>query len=334
MGNNPTVKTLVIGGNPGRWSASNPDPAHLGSNGVEAFVFALNGDYTGSVPSADEASNYDCVIANLNREHIDQYCELASKKRSNLKLVALIEGGAEEYLEFNAKLHQVFDLSDLVAVINEKTLPFFAGMTSTPVRTIGIPYPIEMISRLAKPITERVDECLICPRKGQLPSILASKSVPDLKPRMYAPKFHRKLSTLPYRIKTGDWGYGRYRDLWLKQVPELAVRFEMELLDFLKDAADCRLWINLDPRYTWARYNLDAAALSVPIITTESTGHGMDLWPYTTVSSAFDLDKARAIARRIVDDPQFAERAVTHAQSRLEEYSFGACVGRLMAELS
>ena len=69
-------------------------------------------------------------------------------------------------------------------------------------------------------------------------------------------------------------------------------------LDSFSQKCRCVFWLNLDPRFTWARYRqIDAAALGIPIITTASTGHGEILFPQTTLANEYQLGTQSELGR-------------------------------------
>jgi hypothetical protein len=97
--------------------------------------------------------------------------------------------------------------------------------------------------------------------------------------------------------------------------------------------ADAFFWLNLDPRFTWARYVLDAAALGIPIITTVSTGHGETLFPYTTLADEYQLGTAIELGKRLLEDSAFYRSVTEYAEEYITSFSSEQCVNRLLATL-
>ena len=76
--------------------------------------------------------------------------------------------------------------------------------------------------------------------------------------------------------------------------------------------------MNLDSRYTWGRYVLDAAALCIPIITTTATYHGPIFFPETTVPHAMDIDRAIEIGKRLTSDRDFYQHVAFYPAGKME----------------
>lgn len=325
-------KTLVLGENPGSWLHDDPNPPFSNTNGVEAWVFAMQGRYQG--PGVDSLGDAEIVIGNLKRSMFSTYLELISKRKSGVKWISLIEGCGEDYLDYMPHLKQILDQSDLVIAINEHTLPFFRKLTDTPVELLGVPYPVDFMRGRRKPLSERRNEVLICPKVKRLPSVLVAQKA-EMPMRMYGPKLHRKLKTMKHFIKHGS---SAAKEFYLDQIRQGAgplateVHFERSMHDFFEDVSFCRYWINLDPRYTWARYVLDGAALGTPVISTMNTVHTSKLFPELTVPTVFDTEKAIEMAIRLRED-RYWQQVVEAADSCLDDYSYASCRAKLLRAL-
>ncbi len=331
----PSFRTLVIGGNAGRWSAADPDTNQTLSNGVEAWVFALRGDYIGNaVPTSQTIAAYDLIIANLNPPSIPGLAALAEQRPDHVRWVSLIEGCGKDYLYPTPELRRVLDASDLVAALNERTLGYLRHLTKARTEWIGLPFPVQEVRTLVTPVEQRRDEILICPRRQFEPSILVANAL-GLPISTYLGIVSRKPKNLPLFLKHRYFESDLKLHLWKEQpspIPRIP-RSEKGLKETWQDAGGCRLWINLDPRYTWARWVIEAAILEVPIITTESTAHGPLLFPETTVRDEFCVDEAIAIGHRLLAEPEFASRVSQQALQHLSLFTPEACLQRLSEAL-
>jgi hypothetical protein len=309
---NPRV--LVLGGNPGKWSARERLHEAEVTNGIEAWVFAFNGDYCcGDLLSVSEIANYDIVIGNLNSAFLDNHLQYLRAKPRPVKWVALIEGSATDYLAPNPKIKEILDAADLVSVINSLSVDLFRSLTSTRVEYIGVPHPSEGIRALATPIEQRRKEAFLATfLSSRQTDYLAAKEL-NIPIVGCEPRLSRKLKTLPTLWKKYGSFDPEYRMEKVRQYyndPSLTVLPEKPFEEYFKYYGGSYLWINLDERYTWGRNILDAAALQIPVISTASTVHESALFPELQVSSPFAISEAVAIGKRLLSDAEFY-RSVT-----------------------
>lgn len=323
-------RTLVLGANPGRWRHDSPDAQFRNGNGVEAWAYAMEGEYWGvPLPKPPDLDDYELIIANLVFELLPAYRKLQDGSRK-ATWVSLIEGAGEDYLVDRRNLREVLDASDLVININRLTTEWIRALTKTRVEYLGIPYPIEAMRAMRMPMESRRREMLVCPKRSRGPSIEVAKAC-GLPIRAFAPKVSRKLSNLPVFVREGRFSRDAAVHRLLDELPPGSiVEFEQDLEPYLSLAAGCYLWVNLDSRHTWGRNVLDAAALGVPVISTIATGHAQVLFPETTVSDVLQVSEAVEIAKRLIGDTAFYKRTVEHAESKLAPLGFNPMANKLV----
>lgn len=330
-------RTAFLGANPGRWRSGEPGEQFVNTNGVEAWAHALRGEYIGApFPHPDELAKFELVIANTVHRLVPEYEQFIKIKVKAQKWVALIEGDGMDYTRLVPRLSSFLDRCDLVININPYSTPLIRALTKTPVEEFGIPYPVEAMRAKRIPPSEREREILICPSHAREPSILAAEAAAkdsSAKLRLYVPKVSRKWSNRGLFLKAASLDRDILAKAMQKRLPDAVVELEKELPEFWADAARCAVWMNLDPRYTWGRYVLDAAALGVPIVTTRSTGHGPELFPETTVEKVFEVEKAAQIAKRLLSDPDFARKVSAYADAKLDAFSYENAKSRLLTRL-
>ena len=327
-------RAVVLNEFAGRWNYADPPEMFVNASGVAAWALALKGDYWGgNAPSPSELGAYELVVANLFPTHIAAYARLAAARPRGVKWVSLIEGSGELYYDEVPGLREALDHSDLVISINRHTTPLIQALTSTPVHYHGIPYPVEAMRARRVPLSARRPEVLLCPRSLRTPSIEVVKRC-GLTVRAYAPKVSRKVSNVPKYIREGRYS----KDIEVRKLEALLpqgsiVGYEKYDAPYFAETAGCLLWVNLDPRFTWGRFVLDAAALGIPIVSTESTGHGSLLFPKTTVKDAFQVKDAIDIAQRLVEDGSFYEETVAWADAHIQPFGYEASAQALLAML-
>ena len=111
------------------------------------------------------------------------------------------------------------------------------------------------------------------------------------------------------------------------------LKISNQLKNYFKENRDSYIWLNLDDRFTWGRYVLDAAALQIPIITTESTGHADELFPYTCLEHEYDIDKAIELGRRLVDDKEFYHKVTSYPIGKMEHLKPEVMKNKLLTAL-
>jgi len=323
-------RVLVAGGNPGRWSADERAYESHYVNGVEAWVFALNGTYVPEKElTASMIAEYDLVMLNLNAikepQRLVKIRSLVENRPAYVHWMTLLEGDMQWYLKPLPHLKEIFNASTFVNCINAHAEAFIQSLTSAPVHTLGIPYPAEGIRNFSTPFSKR-DECvLICPFLRMRQNEYAVAKQLNLPIRGFERRLSLKLSKLFSNYRTfGSMFQREVNKDYVQSImndPGIDIHYETRLDLYYALAGSARLWLNLDDRYTWGRYVLDAAALGVPIISTVNTGHTQKLFPDLTVSSPFAIDEAIELSRRVIEDQQFAQTACDIAWERLQEYT-------------
>ena len=61
-----TMKTLLLGGNPGFWRASERANDRHVMSGIEGWVFAMDGDHCDTLEALELIDRYDSIIGNTN----------------------------------------------------------------------------------------------------------------------------------------------------------------------------------------------------------------------------------------------------------------------------
>lgn len=317
-------KVLLLHGNRGRWSARDRPEQALWENSCEAWIFAFNGDFINSSEATlSDIQGYDIIIANTDPSALKHLLELSDARPSSTKWVTLLEGDSLEYIKPRPYIRDLLDNSDLVNCINKYTLSFFKKLTTAKVEYLGFPYPAESIRALSTPISRRRKEIFLAPMLlGRWLEYFCLKDA-GLPLYGYERKLSRKLRTVfkhlrNHRSLDPDYFHNKVRSYY--NDPSLKIMRETPLADFFRHNGGAFLWFNLDPRYTWGRYILDAAALQVPIIATRSTGHAETFFPKTMVETEFDVDQAYDLVQRLISDKDFYEEVATVPLDFFDEF--------------
>ncbi len=329
-------KVLVIGENLGRWKASERPHHREFMTGIEAWVYAFEGEFCNIFDCTSEYVNrFDIVIGNTDfpGKYQEKLSHLCLNRAANVKWVSLIEGCAKEYLTPMKHIKDIFDNSDLINVINKYSLPLFRTLSSSKSEYIGVPYPVENVFKLRRNIKSRKKEVFIAPMllKRWNDHLVAQAS--GLPYFGIEEREHRTLRNMPKMLKKYGTLNGNVRMDMVKEYykdDNLEVRRAYTLKDYFKNLSDTYFWVNLDQRYTWARYILDAAALGIPVISTKSTGHGETFFPQLTLDNEFETEKAIDLAKRLVTDETFYSDCANPSIELLEEFSYSKMRDKLL----
>jgi hypothetical protein len=325
-------KVLVMGGDKGCWNPETKPENKSYITGIEAWVYALNADYKYSLKTTSrDIEKYDIIICNSNLFALKHCLKLCQSKSINQFWITIIEGSASDYLAPNQAFKELLNYSDLVNVINEKSLDFFRGLTETKTEYIGIPYPVDKIKTYTVPYEKRNKKILLCsyPLDRCNDFIVAQKS--GLNCYCFEKLISRKIKNIPAIIKnrTFDKNYYLRKAAKIYNESKLEIRAEIPLKAHFETNSSAFIWLNLDPRFTWGRYVIDAAALQIPIITTDSTGHARKLFPETCLDNEFEIDKALDLVNRLNNDFDFYKFVAEYPSDKLEYLSEKVILKRL-----
>jgi len=302
-------RVLLLHWNRGRWRAKDRPVQALTENACETWVFAFNGEFlNSSIAKPSDLAGYDIIIANSDPIHLEKLCALSASRPASCKWVTLLEGDSLEYIKPRPYIRELLDSSDLVNCINKYSESFFKKFTTAPAKFIGFPYPAEGIRALATPFEKRRKDIFLAPML--LSRWLEYFLIKDLGFPFYGyeKKITRTLKTLyrnfrRYGSNNSNYFHNIVRLLY--KDPSLQLKKETPLADFFRYNGAAHLWLNLDHRYTWGRYVLDAAALQIPIIATRSTGHAEDFFAATMIETEFEVEKALEMTKKLFADQEF-----------------------------
>ncbi|MDB5033370.1 MAG: hypothetical protein JWQ98_611 [Chlorobi bacterium] len=323
-------KVLVCGGNRGRWHWKDRAHEEPITNGIEAWVFALRGEYLQGIElRAEDLDRYDLIVLNLNFGYLPHYRRvLGAAPSRRARLVGLYEGDLAELHDGWKEWRDVADRCDLIIAINGHGVSALEALTKTPVSFIGIPYPVDGTRAFSVPVAGRSREIFLCAPLLRRPLDYIAAETLGLPMYAFEKTFSRRL---PELLEHRSFDKRRYVNRAERRYdnPALSILPNTHLKGFFDRAARSILWMNLDTRYTWGRYVLDAAALAMPIITTRETWHGIALFPDLLVDSPYDIAGARRLAARLLEDDAFYRDVTERASAGLDWYRPEATVKRL-----
>jgi hypothetical protein len=330
-------RVLVLGGDTKKWTAKSRPIDQTFLTGIETWVYAFDGVYQPILQTMPrDLKNYDLIICNSNLgKELARSIYLAENRPEKLTWVTLIEGSASDYLTPNLAILKLFANSDLVNCININSVSFFRNLTKTKVEYIGMPYPVDLISKLRIPYEKRKKEIFVCPLAlTRINDVLAAKGI-GLPYVTYEQEISRKPKNLLQHIENRSI----HKKYLLQKAKEyhsdesMSVRELLPISEFFRMNNSSYIWLNLDPRYTWGRFVLDAAVLQIPIITTKATGHASLLFPATCLEDEFQIDKAIELGKQLVNDFDFYKQVAKYPEDKLECYKSEQMVKKLLGAL-
>lgn len=297
------MRVTLYGGNNGNWNGAERLKTWPSLHGSESWVLAFAG--LGHDAEYREALTFkisdwvevDLILLNISFGLLDHYLDVLARIReqygSNFTLppvVAIHDPALEDAWQGMPRMGEVMDMCDLVLTINGNDRGFLQSMTTTPVRFIGYPVPIDAIAAYTVPIAERRREIFLCSSAGDTTPFnwLAAKDL-----------------GLPM------WTCGAGRDSAgvvipggrpIQAQPGVEYVGELHQEEFFKRAAQSLLWVDLTHRYTWSRYVIEGACLGVPVIATDATLHNRGLFGSIAMRHPFQIENARLEAREVIGD--------------------------------
>jgi hypothetical protein len=289
------MRVTLYTGNNGSWNGAERLKTWPELHGAESWILALSAAghdaecrNANDLRAGDFLSN-DIILLNISFGLLDRYREmLQTPLRHTCTIVAIHDPALEDTWKGMPLIGEVMSMCDLVLTINANDRGFLQSMTTTPVSYIGYPVPIDAIAAYTVPIADRKREIFLCASAG------------DTTPFNY-------LAAKDLGLPMWTCGVGRDSEgnvipggKPIQAQPGVEYLGELSQPDFFKRAAQSLLWLDLTHRYTWSRYAVEGACLSVPVIATDATYHNDELHPAYAVSNPFCISGAQYQARKVI----------------------------------
>ena len=311
------MKLLLLGQNDGVWKAGDRDGTYM--SGFEAWCFCpgVDGAYINAkLATVADVRSADIIMAgpgNTRDEDIIPELLGLQQTRGSAKWITMMDD-ARDCVPVDPPVRALLDGSDLVNVLNPRTLEFFRAITKTRCEAIGIPYPAEAVRKLAR--TDAKDIFIASrfyhPEHSSLEALVAAPLAEELGVR----------ACVMYKES-------RFVDSRLQSYEERSAEEYLKLL-----AANAKVFINLDQRYTWGRDVLDCAALQIPCVVTRSTAHAERFFPDLAVNDAYDFARARFLVRAMYHNEPWYDKIRSNIPMELfEPYTRASMWKRLMEVL-
>lgn len=277
----------------------------------------------------DYFNEFDLVMLALRQETIEVGIKV--KQRSKAKVVVFLDSEVDHFTTYTtrdlqAKMVELLNTVDAVAVLHDESIPFFKALTNKPVDVVGAPYPIERVHEMCPPVQKRAEIAL----GSSIRSILT----------------HNRNALINLAALSETRMPGAV-DIWepvemeyvqsireYLSIPQVTFRYSKFGWDqYIRQVNYSLLGLHLDYRYSWGKFPIDCAAVMTPCVASPSLYTQKILFPRLCVHY-HDIEGAVALVKKLVSDANFYEEVVSYAQSQIERFSYEQCKMRLFNLIS
>ncbi|NLI14044.1 hypothetical protein [Pelotomaculum propionicicum] len=284
------------------------------------------GDYGLDYDYFDE---FDLVMLALRQETIEVGIKV--KQRSKTKVIVFLDAEVDYFttytpLSLKAKMVELLNMADAVAVLHDESVPFFKALTTRPVGLVGLPFPLKRVRQMCPPVQKQ--------EEIELGSSISSFLI------------HNR-NALINLAALSEIGMPGVVNIWepiemeyvrsiREYLPIQQIKFRYNNLGwdhYITQANYSLLGLHLDNRYSWGRFPIDCAAVRMPCVAPPSLYTQKILFPRLCVPHR-DIEGAVALVKKLVSDADFYEEVISYAESQIELFSYEQCKMRLFNLIS
>ncbi|AGL02775.1 hypothetical protein [Desulfoscipio gibsoniae] len=280
-------------------------------------------------PDYDFFDQFDLVMIALRQEAIEVGIEI--KQKTKAKVVAFLDAEVDHYTTYitrdiQARLVELLNIVDAVAVLHDESIPLFKALTSKPVGLVGVPFPLQKVRELCPPVQKRqeielgsiIEASALRNRDGLVNLVALSEigmtCVVDMRnpaemDYLWSIRTYLKLPQIKFRDNNPDWEH------------------------YLTQASYSLLGLHLDYRYTWGSFPLECAAVRMPCVAPSCLYTQKHLFPELCVPYN-DIPGVVALVKKLVNDVKFYEQALAYAEEQLDFFSGEKTFHRLLNLIS
>lgn len=273
----------------------------------------------------DYFNEFDLVMVALRQETIEVGVKV--KQRSKAKVVIFLDNEVDYFTTYTtrdlqAKMVELLNIADAVAVLHDESIPFFKALTNKPVDVVGLPFPIKRVREMCPPVQKREEiglgsslRSFLTHNKNALVNLAALTKI--------------GMPGVVDILKPEEMEY--FKSI-RKYVPLPKIKFRYFILGwdhYITQANYSLLGLHLDYRCSWGRFPIDCAAVRTPCVASPSLYTQKILFPSLCVNY-HDIEGAQTLIKKLVSDTKFYEDTVSYAQSKMEQFSYEQCKMRLL----
>lgn len=277
----------------------------------------------------DYFNEFDLVMVALRQETIEVGIKV--KQRSKAKVVVLLDAEVDHFTthtprDLQAKMVELLNIVDAVAVLHDESIPLFKALTYRPVGLVGLPFPLKRVREMCPPVRKR--------EEIELGSIIGASLINNWNGSVNLAALSE--IGMPGVVDMRDPVEMEYVQTVRKYVTLPQIKFRHNNLGwdhYITQANYSLLGLHLDYRYTWGRFPVECASVRMPCVAPPSLYTQKILFPRLCVPY-YDIKGAVALVRKLVSDAAFYEEAVSYAQSQLDFFSYEETKKRLFNLIS
>lgn len=277
----------------------------------------------------DYFDQFDLVMVALRKEIIEAGIKV--KQRTKAKVVVFLDGEVDQFTThtprvLQARMVELLNMADAVAVLHDESIPFFKALTYRPVDLVGLPFPLDRVRQLCPPVRKREEIELgssirfsFIRNRNALVNLAALSEIgmpgvidmldPVEREYLQSIRAYVPLPQIKFRENNRGWDH------------------------YITQANYSLLGLHLDYRYTWGRFPIECAAVRMPCVAPPSLYTQKTLFPRLCVPP-HDIEGTVALVKKLVSDTGFYEETVSYAQSQIELFSYDQCKMRLLNLIS
>ncbi len=269
-------------------------------------------------------NEFDLVMVALKQELVEIGIKI--KKQSSAKVVIFVDAELEHFTsdmrrDLQARMVELLNIADAVAVIHDESIPFFKLLTSKPVGLVGLPFPLERVRKLCPPVQKR--------EEIELGSIMGAYWLRNRNGLVNVVALSE--IDLPGTVDVWHPVEKQYVEAMREYLPIPPIRFREAYgwQDYITEANKSLLGLHLDFRLTWGRFPVDCAAVRMPCVAPATFYTQKKLFPDLCVPY-YDIDLVKTLVNRLITEPSFYEEVVAYAETQLDFFSPELTIARLM----
>lgn len=295
--------------------------------GTGSWPLALGGDLWPYDADPAPLADYDCLLLHVDWAHYGRIAALLDRYAAKpivlmLTCDAMFIDPQGFFPGFRTPLGALMDRAALVVSETQEDR-FFQAMTATRVVHLPLPVPLAAMRAARQAAGDGPRVYLgagFRAKKNGVATAMALRRLRARVPGVRGVVFVEEPAAEAEAYRA--WG-----------IEGVQARPACEQSALWPHAAACDLALHLDYRRTVGRFSGECAALGVPCISTAGATMQRACFPDLLVEP-WDVERAAALAHRLLEDPGFRRRQIARAACAIERFALAPMAARLRREIA